>query len=655
MVNYFLTYKKKQLLIIMKNMEETVKKETILHFIYTKDENAKLNEFVNCVQLEKAKIKADFSSSNDISFIFQLEENNIYYEEIINIILNKKCNNKKISFEYTIYKNKINNIYLDINEASEEIKLISVEIIYQSTKNEFLPKHILYDRKEITNFDSYSNKSQRVGLSNINPEKLYFYDDIMKRYPGFKFENNKFYRIFIFISNEEITEYLINSSELNNNEFYQYQNLKPILDKKASYNLLYKFKLEYCKLFGKKPNPYKIEEIITQIKEFKTKNNNIIKEKDYYENITNYNNFEKIDLEIFNLIFYYFEFLELLKIVDSNDGDRDLKLLGKLFKLKTFNNDFEKYILEIKNLNINILDELIIIKAYNKKFIDSFQSRRSIDYISILDIENLTECNPYKLAINFIKEIISNLKEESQLFKKFLYLHVETKNNKLQFINNSEGKTEVNYENKQKEYGNNMSNLEKIKNHLFELLPKFIIRINTELKFLSDYDRNSKIFILNEKALFNETSSTITDLYENKEFKDTYALPITIEILYEIYEYEKKRFIDNNSSSPELNREINQESGAVFDNFIFENINILRWLRMLHRNIIVKKLLDVSLWIDKDFSQIEKLIKDYIKSNYKLDNQNEIKIEEYAHPFYEYFLEPDNDDNCGFCGFDKCE
>lgn len=67
-------------------MEETDKKETILHFIYIRDENIKLNEFVDYVQLEKAKIKADFCSSNDILFDIQLEENNIYYDEIIDII-----------------------------------------------------------------------------------------------------------------------------------------------------------------------------------------------------------------------------------------------------------------------------------------------------------------------------------------------------------------------------------------------------------------------------------------------------------------------------------------------------------------------------------------------------------------------------------------
>ena len=102
-----------------------------------------------------------------------------------------------------------------------------------------------------------------------------------------------------------------------------------------------------------------MEEIINKINEFKAKNTNIVKENNYYENITNYNNFEKIDLEIFSLIFYYFQFLELVKIVNDNDKDKKLKLKGKLMRLKIFNENYEKH-------------KLIIIKAYNKKFIDSF-------------------------------------------------------------------------------------------------------------------------------------------------------------------------------------------------------------------------------------------------------------------------------------------
>ena len=652
-------------------MEETDKKETILHFIYIKDENAKLNEYVEYVQLEKAKIKVDICSSNDILFDFQLEENNLYYDEVINIIFKKKFNNQQISLEYSIYKNKINNIYLDINEAREEVKLISLEIIYQTTKNELLPKNILYDGKKITHFDSYNNKlRQRVGLSNIDPSKVCFYEDINKRYPDFKFEHNKSYKIFIYISNKEITEYSIDSSELSNHNLYQNKNIMQKLDKIDCYNLLSKFKEEYYKTFWKETKQYEMveeEEFIKKINEFKAKNINIEKEKYYYENITNYNNFEEKDLDIFSSIFYYFEFLVLEKIANDDIGDKMLQIIGKLKKLKALNEKYEKYISEVKNLNIDIFDKLIIIKAYNKKFIDSFKSGCPINYISTLIIESLSENNSYKQAINFIKEIILNLKEESRLFEVFLYLDSDTinnllitnKKNKRQIDDYLGNKKEIKYENNPTEYGINMLNLEEIKNHLFKLLPKYIIRIDTKIKFNADYDRYSKIMSLNEQNLFNQDSSTITDLLENKLYNETLVLPIAIEILHEIYGHGKKRLIDNKSTSPEVYRDskknsvkvIYPESGVVLENFISDNRNILRWLKMVQKNDQIKRLFDVSLWVDKDFNRLEKIINDYINSDKTINDKNESTFETYIHPIDEDFLDSD-DDTCGFHKFE---
>ena len=212
-----------------------------------------------------------------------------------------------------------------------------------------------------------------------------------------------------------------------------------------------------------------------------------------------------------------------------------------------------------------------------------------------------------------------------------------------------------------------MSNLEEIKNHLFKLLPKYIIRIDTQMKFNADYDRKSKIMFLNEKALFNETSFVITDLLEDVNINEIYVLPIVIEVLHELYGHGKKRLVDKNANSPEAYRDskknykrmsikkniknvgkiIYPESGVVLENFISENRNILRWLRTIHEYNIAKKLLDVALWVDKDFGQLEKIIKDYIQSNNKASNQNDSKFEVYIHPNDEDYLDSD-DDTCGF-------
>ena len=105
--------------------------------------------------------------------------------------------------------------------------------------------------------------------------------------------------------------------------------------------------------------------------------------------------------------------------------------------------------------------------------------------------------------------------------------------------------------------------------------------------------------------------------------------------------------IKNIKNIKNLGKKIYPESGVVLENFISDNRNILRWLKMIHENYIVKKLLDVSLWVDKDFSRLEKIIQDYITSNNDINNKNESRFEVYIHSNDDDYLDSD-DDTCGF-------
>ena len=49
--------------------------------------------------------------------------------------------------------------------------------------------------------------------------------------------------------------------------------------------------------------------------------------------------------------------------------------------LSDFNIEYKKYILKIKELNIDNFDKLLIIQAYNTQFIDAYRSGYQIDYI----------------------------------------------------------------------------------------------------------------------------------------------------------------------------------------------------------------------------------------------------------------------------------
>ena len=298
-------------------MEYQKEQDTILHFIYIQKENENLNKFFISVRLEVADMQYDFKKSNDLKINIELDENSIYYNEVINLYTKE---NDEISLDYPIYKNKINNIYIDIevpnSHKNTEEKLISLEIIYQTIKNELLPKNIYYGDKELAIFDTFQNKlRKRIGLVNIVPEKLNFIEEIHQQYPEFEFQNQKSYQILVRIPIEGNIQYSIANCEfnINNNRLKSQKNNKYnfILNKNDSLSGLLSFKNEFfsswlknLKYIERNDAKMKIDELIEKYKVLQI-------EKSYYDNIMNYDNLEIIDIDIFLLMFYYLMLLEI--------------------------------------------------------------------------------------------------------------------------------------------------------------------------------------------------------------------------------------------------------------------------------------------------------------------------------------------------------
>ena len=440
-------------------MEDIKRKKTILKFIFVHDKNARIDKYFKEINLYKAnvsfyfinqkvkrqsldndfdsfddidtKIYVDVSKSNDINVDVQLDENRIYYNENIDLVPIDNPNINTISFEYSIYKDKVNIIYVDILNKQGNTS-ISLEIIYQTIKTELLPKSIIYKGKELTSFDSFNNKlRQRICLVNVDPEKFNFIEDIQKSYPDFKFINNISYQILVRIPINKKNEYSIAKNEFN------YLGLKKelhkVLNKQKLLDSLNNFKNEFVEIFVKTQFD-ELNDVENKINEFAEKYKFLEAEKIYYDNILDYNDFEDIDNEIFILMFYFLEFLVIKKT--NINSEKKIQIIDMLDNLSDFNLEFENYISQIKGLNLDRKDKLLLIKAYNKKIIDSYKSGYQIDYIAIINVEKKNELNPYKKAINFIKKIIINLKEESRLFEAFLYLDSDIIKNLL--INNKE-------------------------------------------------------------------------------------------------------------------------------------------------------------------------------------------------------------------------
>ena len=706
--------------------------DTILNFIYMQNENEKLSEFIESIHLGYANKTVHFKDLNYFKIDLELMENCHNYNEMFTI---KTRKNSDIFFDYFIYTHKKNNIYIDYQKCSEKNdsdNLNSLQIIYQSIKSDLLPNYIDYSDMKLNLFDTFENKlRKRISLVNIEPNKLKLIAEIYKEYPNFHFENQNSYEIYVRIPKEGKIQYsvanleLFDCNRLKNNYFDKTLVFK---DKNKTLENLKDFRKEVLFEFLDKVQIKIDQNYINNI------NNNIKKLYDkykiielnavyYYNNVLNYNQFESIDIDIFHEIFYFLEFVEIKKKIDSkeekmveaiekreeaNEEKNEIKIEEEISEIKLvknlemnnkenqqiekhvkkkkkpinvgaltfinlaidFNKKYEEAITEIKNLEIDIKDKLLLIKSYNRKFIESIQTKYEIKFIQTLNIEKENFDNAYKKAVIFIKNIIENIEENSRLFEAFLYLDSDTIENIL--INQKEEEKilkerTIKHGKHPTELGINMLNINEVKAHLFNLLPKYIIRISTEMKFNASYDQFSKIMFINENQLFREESNILTSVLNNPDSNQPYILPLAIEILHELFGHGKKRFIDSNAKSSEEYRDsqsnfvrnsikknigyneiINYpESGIVLENFISKNRGVIKWLKSYHdEEEYLEKIMNINIWVDKDFSKLELLVGKYISLNKeKYDNISLYYTNTYSND--EDFINSD-DDMCGF-------
>ena len=163
------------------------KEPTILHFIYIKNETIKLNNHITYITCSSIENRITLDNNNEAKLNIALNETSIYYNELVEIYFNNNSIVPDISFDYPIYLNKTNTIYIDNifpqkDEKSDNEKcLLSLEIIFQSIENEFLPKKIIYNDIELFSFDTFKNKlRKRIGLINIDINKLNMLSEIKK-------------------------------------------------------------------------------------------------------------------------------------------------------------------------------------------------------------------------------------------------------------------------------------------------------------------------------------------------------------------------------------------------------------------------------------------------------------------------------------------
>ena len=651
---------------------------TILTFIYARNEKEKIGKFFDCVQL--ASLGKEYQlDSNSIRIDIQLKENNICYKEYL---IFRTKSNKEISADYPIYAYKENIIYIDFiqnnNQEIENIKLVSLEIIYQSISEELLPKSIIYDNKELFLFDTFGNKQRkRIGLINIDPQKLLLVNEVLKKYPNFELSKDNSYELIIRIPANKDIQYSITDFETMN--MYGLKAKEPpkkysLENKESIYRSLLSFKNEF---FSSLLNEKNINEIKNKIADLSKKYYDLkLIVIPYYENIFYYEKLQDKDIDIFIENFYFLE-LQRMEILINSEDEVEEELQSILIYINKFNKKYYGYISEISKLSINIMDKLLLIKCYHKILLDSIMTNNEVNFMNTMIVEKINEYNSYKKAINFVKDIIYNLTEDSRLFEIFLYLDSNAIENLFEknevtfeyFEDNYGRKKKIEYKKHPTEYGTNMSTVDEVKNHLLKLMPRYIVRINSDLKFNASYDDKTKIMIINEKKLFNADSEMLTDFFEDPKLNEKYVLPISIEILHELCGHGKKRLINEHEGSTEEYRDSKYdyrrcnvmkkvdnskkikypESGIVLENYISNNKKVIKWLKKYqNKEGEIKQIKNVELWIGKDFNILESKIIEFINSSEEKDKESNSNYSICINKNDEDTSLSDEDDTCGF-------
>ena len=323
------------------------------------------------------------------------------------------------------------------------------------------------------------------------------------------------------------------------------------------------------------------------------------------------------------------------------------------------------------------MDKLLLIKCYHKILLDSIMTKNDVYFMNTMIVEKFNENNSYRKAISFVKDIINNLTEDSRLFEIFLYLDSNAIENLFEknevtfeyFEDNYGRKKKIEYKKHPTEYGTNMSTVDEVKNHLLKLMPRYIVRINSDLKFNASYDDKTKIMIINEKKLFNKDSDILTNFFEDNKFNEKFVLPISIEILHELCGHGKKRLINEHEGSTEEYRDSKYdyrrcnvmkkvdnskkikypESGIVLENYISNNKKVIKWLKKYqNKEGEIKQIKNVELWVGKDFNILESKIIEFINSSEEKDKESNSNYSIFINKNDEDTSLSDEDDTCGF-------
>ena len=585
----------------------------------------------------------------------------IYFIESFNIF--NEYSELIYDFYMPIYKDIVNHIYYDTRNK----QLSTIELIIFG-KN-FIPLNLKYDSYDLDKLDSNNNRHRiRACLVNIDPYKIQYLNDINFKKKNFEFKNKSYQIIIRIPENSNKFQYSLSLIKIKNlnNFLYSGDEVKKINNNNIDINEIKKFCSDY-NIFSSVLN-----EAITYeyLKDYNDENDLGLSE-DLQHLITLYENIKINDLYVYlfesnnfintssslELIHYNYFLMEFKSIINNIASENLFKKFIEYNNFSLDNYEIEKYLYSklLKDNQINKEEEKIkILQTCSDILVKTTLSKNkiiNIDYIKIENLEKNSPNNPYNKAIKLINDIIDNLNEDSRLFEAFLYFNSGTINNLLEKnekkikYNTSNNFGETIYSELEEyitEFGLSLLNLDQIKKHLKNLIPKLIIRVETNVKFRAFYDDKTNIMIINESTLFKESIENLNIFYKGNSEK--YVIPITMEIFHEMLSHGKIRYYDDEELTPRFYRDSKNnyefkniskicktldnnylsvpvpESGRILESFISENNYVIEHLKMPELDNI--KFINYKYWISSNFDYIS----NEILKNQNIDSSNSKKM-----------------------------
>ncbi len=528
---------------------------------------------------------------NDMEIILNIKTiETIYKVRPIKLILKENSLSDGVEFYIKITLGLFNNASLFINYKDENKNAYSYEYLYMflnetNISEKYKMITINSNPVKITKFDNFCSKNRikfnivnipfQNEINEVPQKKENILDDKINSLSVCEiFENDLNFNIYGIFNMKEILKnmhFLFNKNLILNNYYNKYGNIynffKNLNNDNEAINLVEKYNNE--KLDQNFVNSFKCINIGEEI------TNSQLKTR-----------------------------MGILIIDSINTKKSNTNKLEAISRIRYIVNRMEN----IKNEYSNI-QKLKIFSYFIKKMVINEGSTKLIEISKL----NHDSHSPYYLAIKFNLEEIDKLDEYCKLFEGYLQM---------------DSQILFNYKLNHYSYSLSIEPLFMLKHHLKSNYEGFLFIERNNDNIISSTENYLNVIIINELNLFERSKYTDTTYIENEDDSKHHAFSISMILRHESNSHEKKNLKNQSIFSPVyyclngkekeyIYKDNKVEDGIIIENMIIENQTIIN---SLIKDFIYGELLDINLFIQKDFSL-------FLKKMYQIRENNKIYLQ----------------------------